>query len=269
MESVFKLYSIGYVGENKPRTDRFVNVLPVEDAGGTDGEVTFNPQKETLKGTDKDGKQYDVTSTTDSTINCEWLPSGSNRFTPPDVVRGELVEIFRLGDTDQYYWRCMGLRDNLRTLETVIFAFSGSPTAGTGPLNLERCYFFELSTHEGLVTFSTAMANGEPFLFTTQYNTKEGTFLLTDDIANSFFLNCKERWWKMANADGSFMEINKKKIMMSADEEIVFKCGGSTHTMKPAEIAMKSTRVYVDGGGTTWEQVGAGLTVSGPKYTFA
>ncbi|ARV77335.1 baseplate assembly protein [Pseudomonas phage Noxifer] len=269
MESVFKLYSIGYVAENKPRTDRHVNVMAVEDAGATDGEVTFNPQKETLKGTDKDGKQYDVVTTTDSTLNCEWLPSGSNRFTPPDVVRGELVEIFRMGDTDQYYWRCMGLRDNLRTLETVIYAFSATPTAGTGPLDLTRCYYLEISTHEGLVTFSTAQANGEPFLFTTQFNTKEGTFLLTDDIDNSFFLDCKERWWKMMNADGAFMEINKKKIAMKADEEISMTCGESTYVMKPADISMKSTRVHVDGGGTTWEQVGAGLTVSGPKYTFA
>jgi hypothetical protein len=113
------------------------------------------------------------------------------------------------------------------------------------------------------------MANGEPFMFTTQFNTKEGTFLLTDDIDNSFFLNCKERWWKMMNADGAFFEVNKKKIAMFADEEISMTCGSSTYVMKPADISMKSTRVHVDGGGTTWEQVGAGLTVSGPKYTFA
>lgn len=269
MESVFKLYSIGYVAENKPRTERHVNVMTVEDAGATDGEVTFNPQKEIIKGVDKDGKQYDVTSTSDTTLSCEWLPSGTNRFTPPDVVRGELVEVYRMGDTDQYYWRCMGLRDNLRTLETVIFAFSATPTAGTGPLDLSRCYYFEVSTHEGLITFSTAQANGEPFLFTTQYNTKEGSFLLTDDINNSFFLDCKERWWKMINADGAFMEINKKKIALEAAEEISFTVGGTKQVLKPAEITLKSTRVFVDGGGTTWEQVGAGLNVSGPKYTFA
>lgn len=268
MDSVFRLYSIGYVAENKPRNDRFVNVLAVEDTGGIDGEVTFNPQKETLTGTTKEGKQYEVVSTTDSTLSCEWLPSGTNRFTPPDVVRGELVEIYRLAETDQYFWRCMGLRDNLRTLETVIFAFSASPMASTGPLNLERCYFLEISTHEGLVTFSSAQANGEPFLFTTQYNTKLGTFLLTDDINNSFWLDCKERFWKMINADGSFMEINKKKIAMKADEEISLTCGGSTYVMKPEDISMKSARVFVDGGGTTWEQVGTGLTVSGAHYAF-
>ncbi|MNI83173.1 hypothetical protein D3C73_1399570 [compost metagenome] len=92
---------------------------------------------------------------------------------------------------------------------------------------------------------------------------------MTDDIANSFFLNCKERWWKMINADGSMIEINKKKIAMSAAEEISMTCGGSTYVMKPGDISMKSNRVFVDGGGTTWEQVGGGLTVNGPKYTFA
>jgi uncharacterized protein (DUF2345 family) len=72
----------------------------------------------------------------------------------------------------------------------------------------------------------------------------------------------------MINPDNSFLELVKKRITMKADEQIQLVCGGSTFTMKPADITTKSTRVFVDGGGTTWEQVGAGLTVSGPTYKF-
>lgn len=266
MESIFKLYSIGYVAENKPRTDRFVNVLPVEDAGATDGEITFKPQTEIIKGQDSNGKLYDVTITSDVTINCEWLPEGTNRFTPPDVVRGELVEIYRLGDTKQYYWRCMGLRDNLRTLETVIFAFSATPSFAGEVLDLNRCYFLEVSTHDKLVTFRTSKANGEPFVYTAQFNTKEGWFAMCDDIGNQFEMVSKERILKMINADSSFLDINKKIITMKADQMIKFICGGSTMTMTPGEINSKTNRWFVDGGGTTWEQIGAGVTVTTPAF---
>lgn len=268
MESVLKFYSIGYVAENKPRNDRFVNVTSVEDAGGLDDEVTFNPQKKTLKGQDRNGKKFDVVTTQDNTIPCEWLPCGSNRATPPDVVRTELVEIWRLGDTDQFFWRIMGLRDHLRTLETVIYAFSATPDHVDGPLDLTRCYFFEVSTHERLVTFQTSKANGEPYAYTFQLNTKEGTFLFQDDIGTRVEADSKNHEVRMINPDMSLFEMVRKKITIKADEQIQMICGDSIYTMKPGEVTTKSARVFVDGGGTTWEQVGAGLTVNGAKYTF-
>lgn len=266
MESIFKLYSIGLVAENKPRDDRFVNVVLVEDSAGLDGEITFNPQEQRLKGQDKDGNQYEVVTTMDVTLNCEWLPSGTNRLTPPDVVRGELVEVYRLGDTDQYYWRTMGLRDNLRSLETVIIAFSATPSLEGKPLSLDRCYFLEVSTHDKLVTFSTAKANGEPFVYTAQFNTAEGQFILNDDIGNQFELISKERILKMFNVDGSFIDINKKKITISADEQISLICGGTTTVMKPESIVSTTPKFNVVTSGSEWVQVGAGITAMVPSF---
>lgn len=266
MESIFKLYSIGLVAENKPRNDRFVNVVLVEDSAGLDGEITFNPQEYRLKGQDKEGNQYEVVTTMDVSLNCEWLPSGTNRITPPDVVRGELVEVFRLGDTDQYYWRTMGLRDNLRSLETVIFAFSATPSLEGKPLTLDRCYFLEVSTHDKLVTFSTSKANGEPFVYTAQFNTAQGQFILNDDIGNQFELISRERILKMFNVDGSFVDINKKKITISADEEIRLVCGGTTTVMKPESIVSTTQKHNVVTGGSSWTQVDASTTLVTPAF---
>lgn len=266
MDSVFRLYSIGYAAENKPRNERFLNVIATEVSGGTDGEVTFNPEELRLAGTDRDGNTYEVASTVDATINCEWLPASSNRLTPPDIMRSELVEIWRLGDTDQFYWRCMGLRDNLRTLETVIYAFSASKSTQKTPLALDRCYFLEISTHDKLVTFSTSMANGEPYRYTAQFNTGIGQFILNDDLGNQFEMISRERILKMFNADGSFLDINKKRITLNADEQIQLICKGSTLTMNPTEILHKTQRWFVDAAGTTWNQVGAGVEVTTPAF---
>lgn len=266
MESIFKLYSIGLVAENKPRNDRFANIVLVEDASGLDGEISFNPQEHRVKGQDKDGNSYEVVTTMDITFNCEWLPSGTNRITPPDIVRGELVEVYRLGDTDQYYWRTMGLRDNLRTLETVILAFSATPSYEGKPLSLDHCYFLEVSTHDKLVTFSTSKANGEPFVYTAQFNTAEGQFILNDDIGNQFELISRERILKMFNVDGSFLDINKKKITINADEEIKLICGGTTTVMRPESVTTTTMKHQVITDDTDWVQVGAGITVTTPDF---
>jgi hypothetical protein len=240
MASQLTLHSIGYVAENKALKSRRVNCIPVEDAAGLDGESTFNPLQQTLQGTDSNGKQYDVKATQDASYDCEWLPGTSNRVTPPDVRRGELVEIWRLGDTDQYYWRCMGLRDNLRVLETVIFAFNASPKEGGKGVDITQCYFVEFSAHNKAITLGTSKANGEPFAYTMQYNTGEGTWFNMDDVGNLFELDSSDNRLQMLNADGSFVKIERKVVDIKGDEMVRITSGDSVLTLKPGMATLKS-----------------------------
>lgn len=240
MSSQLKMVSIGYVVENKALNTRRVNCLPVEDAAAIDGEVTFNPQTTTLQGVDANGKQYEVKGTQDASYDCEWLPGTSNRVTPPDVRRGELVEIFRLGETDQYYWRCMGLRDNLRVLETVIYAFNASPKEGGAGVDISQCYFIEWSAHNKAITLGTSKANGEPFAYTMQYNTGEGTWVNMDDIGNVFELDSSENRLQMLNADGSYVKVERRVVDIKGDEMVRLTSGDSVLTLKPGEASLKS-----------------------------
>lgn len=234
MVSQFHVHSIGIVAENKPRNDRFCNIIAIEDSPALDGEVSYNPQTEVIQITDSVGKVTSIKTTSDATINCEWYPSGSNRVTPPDVQRGELVEILRLADTDQYYWRCMGLRDNLRRLETVIFAVNASPeNGGSNGINFKNCYFFEVSGHNGQITLGTSKANGEPFSYTMQLNTKEGAFNLIDDIGNQFELDSGDRRLQMRNADNSYVKVEKKTVEISGDDSVKLMSGGTSFELTP------------------------------------
>jgi hypothetical protein len=247
MSSQFQLFSIGYVAENKAPGTRHVNCIPVEDAPGFDGEITFAPSDQILKGMDSEGNQYQVKVTTDVSVQAEWLPNGTNRVTPPDVQRGELVELFRMGDTDQIYWRCMGLRDNLRRLETVVYAFNASPeNSNTNGVNFSNCYFFEISGHNRHITLGTSQANGEPFAYTFQFNTGEGAVNLIDNIGNQIELDSRDRRLQLKNADGSFVKVEKKVITTKADEKIEFECGGSRYTMTPAQIKLKTAAYVVE-----------------------
>ena len=240
-ESSFKLVSIGRATQNKARASRHLNVLAVELAAATDGEVTHNPLEEVITGFDAEGHEYNVKTITTRDIDCEWLPNEDNRVTPPDIRRGELVEIWRMADTEQYYWRCMGLRNNLRTLESVVYAWNASPEAGGGGIDFDKCYYLAISAHDGHITLGTSKANGEPFKYTLQLNTKEGSVALTDDVGNYFELNSKERSLELKNADNSFIKIEKQWMNLEAERYIQMKVKDTVFKLTPESI-VRSTK---------------------------
>jgi hypothetical protein len=218
--SQLRPYSIGVAAENKPLDTRFLNVAPIEMLSALDGEINFDPQDQVVRGKDSRGNQYEIKTTLDNSVTAEWYPGASNRVTPPDIRRGELIELFRLADTDKFYWRCMGLRDNLRRLETVIWAFNGTPNEGDEGISYETSYFFEVSTHKKLITMSTSQANGEPFRYTFQFNTKDGHVLLTDDVGNHVLLDSANTNIHLENIEGTMVELNKQDINFHAPNDV-------------------------------------------------
>lgn len=218
-------YSIGIAAENKPLNTRDLNVTPIEILSALDGELKHNPEEVIQTGTDSEGNHYEVRVIQDITLTATWLPSSSNRVTAPDIRRGELIEIYRLADTDRFYWRCMGLSDHLRRLETIIFAINGSPDENAKGIDFETCYFIELSTHQRQITLSTSQANGEPFRYTFQFNTAEGYVNLTDDVGNHVILDSTNTLIHLENIAGSMVELNKEDIHFVAPRNLTGKVG--------------------------------------------
>lgn len=239
-KSILTLFSIGYVTTNKKRDSRKVQCLPVESASATDGEVTHNPVEEILTGTDTDGNKYEVKGTQTRDLECEWMPTEDNRATPPDVRRGELVEIYRVGKTGQYYWRCMGFRNNLRSLEHVVYLFAASPDAGGAGGTFEKSYSLVFSPADGYIQIRTTKANGEPYAYTFEINTKQGLAACADDVGNFWEINSKETKVRLQNSDNSFVSLVKQVIDLSADKAINFTVGGTKMSLTPDTINQKT-----------------------------
>lgn len=242
-DSIFRLVSIGMATVNKERSSRRLNVLPVEMAGATDDEVTHNPQESVQTLTDSTGAEYQVKVTSTRDIDCEWLPNEDNRATPPDVRRGELVEVWRMGDTTQYYWRSMALRNNLRTLESVVYTWNASPTPGGGGIDFTNCYFLAVSAHDGHITLGTSKANKEPYKYTVQINTKDGSIHIGDDVGNLIELESKARRIEHRNSDGTYIKIEKQNIEQYADEYIQFKVKDTVMRLTPNSITRKTSNL--------------------------
>ncbi len=221
--SELKFYSIGVVAENKKLDSHEIEVAPIESSTMVDGEITSNADKYEAKAEDSEGSAYQVELTTTNSIKATWIPMGmSNRKTAPDVRRGERVMLYRVADTDQFYWATLMDDLNLRKLETVIYAFSSTKDEGAkcGP---DTTYFLEISTHKKLVHFHTSKSDGEPYTYDIQLNTKEGFFKMQDDIGNYIGLDSKEHQIELRNTDNSRVDINKKEIFIESDDLISLK----------------------------------------------
>lgn len=223
--SNFHFYSIGMVAANKLRGSSVIEVTPIEVTPLLSGELTDNITEVELAGSDSLGQSYNVKSKMTASIQAHWIPmSDTNRLTAPDVRRGEVVAIYQFGDSDVYHWACLRDMHYLRRLETVTYVFSADPNAPADP-KADNCYYLEVSTHDGVVTFRTSKANGEPFAYTMQFNTKEGKVVLTDDIDNYFTIDSERNLLEMRSSAGSFMQILDKDIHIHAE-------GNYTRTVK-------------------------------------
>ena len=223
--TALKATSISVAAENKPLTATTLNVYPLELVPAGDGYLGVNPVQVETTGTKYDGTEYTSSVQSDNVITAEWLPYGSNRVTPPDIRRGERVMLYRVGDTDQYYWSDLGLDASLRRLETVIYAFNANPSIKTSGFDPSNCYYLEVSTHNKTFTLGTSKANGEPYAYTLQLNAADGNFTFTDDIGNFVHLDSKDKRIILKNAAESFFDMFGKNLSISVLDNIDIKAG--------------------------------------------
>ena len=95
--SSLHFYSVGQAAENLVTGQHTLMVIPVEHHSYLDGEVRSNPQQIVASGVDAAGKAFQSKAVMDTAIEATWYSLQSNRYTPPDVRRGERVLIWRFG----------------------------------------------------------------------------------------------------------------------------------------------------------------------------
>lgn len=217
---LLKPFGIGRAVENKELSSKTCDLTIIELFAFSEGEVKADTSDIGYNGPDASGVIKSTKIKFNKSIKAEWLPIGSNRKSAPDIRRGERVQVYRLGDTNRYFWKEMGLDDDLRRLETVIFAISNCSDNDKVKLEASDFYFLEFSTHAKLITLKTSKSDGEPFEYLAQFDTKAGSFLIEDDTDNRIHLVSAERLLEFHNADKSFIRLEKKKIRMHADEDV-------------------------------------------------
>lgn len=244
MDQVSKLqpYSIGTVAANKVPGSDLIEVTTPERTMALDGETSDAAYEYSAKATGSDGQAYEVATYSAGSVSAKWLPLGQpNRMTAPDVRRGETVILYKFGNADQIYWNTLWNDLNFRKLETVVWGISATQDEGATP-SPENMYYLELNSHDGIVHLHTSKANGEPFEYDLQLNTKEGFLKFQDDIGNYLLLDSNERQIRLEVADGSFLEILKKVITMSAVDDMNL-LAGKKIVLEASDSITETTKV--------------------------
>lgn len=264
--SQFRQVGIGKVAENLDismgddgKFNSIALIFPNEWNPFKDGEIKSNPTDVEFTTIDSEGVESKGGITVDQAIPMSWLPKSSNRLTPPNLRRGERVEIWQMADHNEYYWATMGVDDHLRKLETVIWGISATQDENQTVLDPANMYWLEISSHSKRIALSTSKAGGEPFLYEMFFDTKDGKFSVNDDVGNYFEMVSKQKLLHLQNSDGTFIELNKKDIRMNAPKDLYvnvgknadIKCGnqfkvtvgGTVFTLDPAAITMKSSAI--------------------------
>lgn len=261
--SVLRPVSIGTLAENKGLRSKKILVTPTEVLNYIDGELASNQMTLDFSGTDEAGTVKEGSIDTDNVVEATWLPYGSNRITAPDVRRGERVLLWQVADQDKYYWTPLGLDDAYRALETVIFAINASPhdpVVGEGEeppeLNIENCYFFEMSSHQKHMVLQTSTANGELAAYQIEISGGKGTLKMMDDKNNYGLLDSVNTLWHFQNAYGTRISLDKESIEGFAPKFVNFeagvratiKGGGSQAIFSQGNITLQSATISLKKG---------------------
>lgn len=244
-QSQFRIHSFAYAAHNLPLDKDILEVLPVEQAGFIEGELNNNREEFEDSGVDAQGNAYTVKVESSNVIAAKWLQLGSNRTTPPNIRRGERVLLWRVGDSDKYYWSSTGMDDYLRRYETVIFAVSNTQDESVKVLDPSNSYYVEFNTHSKQITVGTSKDKKgkiqEKFIYTVQINAKDSKVVITDDKKNFIELDSVERKITLHNTDGSKLGIEKENGFFNVPKTITGTC--TTYDFKATDYNVNAENI--------------------------
>ncbi len=182
-----KFFGLFKVVEDKAEDSFDIKVSPVSYIPDLKGDL--NKNKEQVVGIVDMENQHSSTSTTKSNfITATWLPEGEqNRISAPDVVVGDVVEIYSVRGTDEYYWKVFSHNTSLRKREKVLIWLSNKGAAKSG--SEADAYYLLWDTRNKIVHFHTSDNDGEACTYDLLFNTLNGLFSLKDNLKNEIKLD--------------------------------------------------------------------------------
>lgn len=210
---------------------------------------------------DSNGRVFTARGTHNNNFIAEYYSTNSFRKSPPDVQRGEIINVWQKADTDDWFWEDTS-EDNLakRRLETVIHGVNADKRVGYDPgrFDDDNTYFTEMSSHNRTYTISTSEANDEVAAYKMQINAGEGSVVTQDNVGNHFQIDTKGTEIWLHNANGTEVKLTRDCIWVFCRDKMEVQVGGN------AIIHVKgNTEIKVQGNSDIQVQGNSNIEVSG------
>lgn len=239
MEKSKKFYGLGYVTEDKAEDSFEIEVFPIEVLPTADGDLT-KIDSSSFSTKDRDGSTTNVKYDKANTVPATWYPNGEqNRITAPDVCKGDIVELYTFGETDEYFWCTYAHNQSLRKREKVLYYFSNKEGVGGDTSN---GYFLLVDTRNKQVHLHTANNDGEACGYDLLLNTRDGTLSISDTLNNSIILASTQG--KLSITTNDDIILKTKRVTVNCEESTVNaskSCKINTGTM-----TIKSDKTYIN-----------------------
>lgn len=220
MLSQLKPYSLGVVVIDKPETSDVIQVFPAEQLPFAEGDLSKNKRMQ---------------------ISASWIRIGdSNRFTSPDVYKGETVQIYRYANTEEYFWSDIMREPSLRKKERVIIAISNVP--GKGDVQtLDKSYYLEMSTKDKRMHIHTSDNDGELCTYDVVLDTVKGNLTILDGMGNIITLDSKPGNLNFKLNGSLYGDVEKNINLKCTDANI--KTSGKANLEAGSDVNVKSGTV--------------------------
>lgn len=218
--SKLKLYSLGIVVKDKPRTTNTIVVTPIEELSYVDGKLSepISEVNQTLP--DILDEKEKIEGKIEKNIEAIWLALGhSNRSTSPDVIAGETVLLLAYADNNTIYWTTLFDEPSIRRLETVRYSY-GNLKSGKVKYTKDTSYWTEYSTHDQYIWTRTSNSNNEKYIYDYKIDTANSLVTINDDVGNKFKIESKDTRITIENAMGTKYIQEETRITEHADESI-------------------------------------------------
>ena len=166
-------------------------------------------------------------------IKCQYM--GGNNFYVPCVYPGEQVWVLQYdGGQSSFYWLPIGRDEGIRLREHIRWYAMNQPDAVEGvnkfhTVSEGNTYYVAINTNKGekVIRIHTCINDGEPHSYDFEFIPEKSLFRVFDNVGNILSLDSKNTVWRMFNISGSFIELNKTDITISAPNNISILAGNN------------------------------------------
>ena len=142
---------------------------------------------------------------------------------PPDVVKGEQVELTQDVNTGTLYWSATGRTTSARSRERREMR-AADQEGYSKTLDDGNSYFIRVdSLDTKTVRIQTVMSDGEKFAYTILIDAKNSTIRICDNENNEVGIESTQQHVYMKNKDDSLVDICKENIIIGCKDTIMLK----------------------------------------------